>query len=207
MKKLALALILTVTSNCFAQQNSMSTTLPKPVDNSQNGLYVGLDYMNLTDIHIKWESHSSDFSGTAKDEGGFHLGLAGVSFGYNKTPEQGLGVSAGLRLFQKLNHNENGDNTKIQIIVPEANFTLAANRYLTGYAGLNAAVLTGSTSTNDYRTQLGGQVGLGLRFTRNVAMNAGYTIIRQKVSYRSADYSSDADFQFSGFNSNVTYTF
>lgn len=135
------------------------------------------------------------------------MGLAGVSAGYGMTESNGFGLKAGIRLLDSFNRGEYGDQ-KVQIIIPEGNLTFSANELFSLYGGLNAAVLTGSTSINKYKTQIGAQAGCGINFTKQVALNAGYTILRQKLSDTSdSGLKVDIDAQLSGFNSALTYTF
>jgi opacity protein-like surface antigen len=205
MKKIIFSSVLLLSMVSGAQENVMSTS--QKYENGQKGMYVGVDYMNLTDAHVKITA-KSDTYGNFNDNsvGGTHLGLAGVTLGYTQTPEQGLGFSMGARLLESFNQSEYGD-TKLQAIIPEANLTLAANRYFIGYVGANAAVLTGSSTASKFKTQLGLQGGLGVRFTKNLALNAGYTMINQKMTNSDGAFDIEAEFQWSGFNSNVVYTF
>lgn len=207
MKKFAIILALATSVNAFAQTNDSTARVNvKEMDQSQKGFYVGADYMNLTDVHSKINYKTSYASGSDTSVGGTQLGMAGVTLGYVRTPDRGFGFSGGVRLLEAFNKSEYGE-MKLQTIVPEANLTLAMNRLLVGYAGLNAAAFTGSTAATKFQTNLGAQAGLGLRLNSNVAINAGYTMLNQKMTEKSGSDSYDVEFQISGFNTNVVYVF
>lgn len=206
MKKIVLMFALMLSISSFAQDNNLSTRASRPASPSPLGIYVGLDYMNLTDVHMQYSAKTPYGTYTDHMESGTHLGMAGIAVGYDRTPDRGIGFKAGLRLLESFNRSEFGED-KLQMIIPEVNLTVAATNWLVGYAGANAAVWTGSSAAYKYKTQLGGQAGLGLRFTKNIALNAGYTILSQKASDSSFGTDVDMDIQVSGFNTNLTYMF
>lgn len=207
MKKLVIVFVLLTSISSFAQSNSLSTNVSKSKGKSQKGFYMGLDYMNLTDLQIKYKFKSDYGNHSGRSERGTSLGVGGVTLGYNQTPDRGFGFSAGARFLEAINRSEYGDQ-KLQMIIPEGNITLAASSLFTIYAGLNAAVWTGSTAATQYKTQLGAQAGMGLRFTKNLALNAGYTMMNQKYS-ETDDYLTEyeLEMQISGFTSSLVYTF
>lgn len=208
MKKIiAILSLVSMTSTVFAQGNISTEKMKKP-DRSQKGIYLGLSYLNLTDMHSNTKTIGEEESSSEYTETGTHLGAAGITLGYNRIPEKGFGFSAGAQLLESINRSENGDE-KLNIIIPEANVALAANRYIFAFAGLNAAIWTGSAAMSKIKTQLGGQGGLGVRFNKSIVFNAGYLMMNQKVSTTSYDGKRqfDTDFQMSGFNSTLTYTF
>jgi hypothetical protein len=207
VKKSVLILVLALSFSAFAQNNVVTGKFHEG-ERSQKGFYVGADYMNLTDVHVKITANGSWGSSSSKSEGGLHLGAAGVRLGYTQTPETGVGFEGGVRILETFNSSEYGD-MKLQMIIPEANIKFAVNRFFLGYAGFNTAVWTGSTTANRYKTGLGGQAGLGIRFNKELALNTGYTIMNQTYSETSSEFGSNfnLDLQISGFNSNLTYTF
>lgn len=206
--------------SAMAQVNASETRVRKSF--SQEGFFVGFEYMNLTDIHIKSEgsSSSTDKDGNVYSESrsdssvaGTHMGLAGISLGYNSTPESGVGFIIGLRLMESFVRSEWGDQ-KLGIVMPEASLSFAFGKYAYSYAGLNVGKFSNSSGYNDFKPQIGAQIGLGLRFTPYLALNAGYTMIRQELN-NSYTYSSSsgtvrgeskAEFQISGFSSGLSYT-
>lgn len=206
----ASAFILLFSATSFAQSNvnTLKTESKSTPSQYENGLYLGLDYMNVTDIQMKTSVTSDVFElsqGERKSEGGTQLGLAGISIGYAKLPYQGFGFRAGSRFLESFNESEYGKQ-KLYMIVPELNAALALQRVVI-YAGINASVWTGSSDTNDYRTQIGAQTGLGFRINEHFTVNAGYTIMRQKLENKIRSISWSSELQASGFNSNVVYTF
>jgi opacity protein-like surface antigen len=208
VKKILFILVMAVQMTAFAQDYETTTTMRMPSPGmSQRGFYIGMDYINITDLHITINSARRD-SGSSHYyyEGGTHLGAAGITLGYNQTPERGVGFSVGGKLLQTFNSSEDGDQ-KVQFWIPEANLTLAMSRTLAAYLGLNTSFWTGAPSLNDYRPQVGGQAGLSLRFTKNVALNLGYLMMHQSSSISETDYRAETDLVASGFNSNVVYNF
>jgi len=205
-----LALILSLAFAFSASAQNMKTFAPTPKkDNSfQKGFYIGSEYMNLTDMRVTVRGTSEYGNFNDRYEGGTHLGVAGIRLGYAQTPEKGFGFEAGARLLESLNRSEYGD-TKLQMIVPEGNLTGAVNRYFLGYIGLNVAVWTGSTEASKYKPGVGGQIGLGARFSKHFALNAGSTLMNQTLSSTSEFGNSkfDAEILVSGFTANLTYTF
>jgi hypothetical protein len=206
MKKVVLMFALMLSASSFAQDNQLSTRASKPASPSPLGIYVGADYMNLTDVHAQRTAKTPYGTYSDHAEYGAQLGMAGITVGYDRTPDSGIGFKAGLRLLESFNRSEYGDD-KLQMIIPEVNLTLAATNWLVGYAGANAAVWTGSSAAYKFKTQIGGQAGLGLRFTKNIGLNAGYTIMSEKISESNFGTETDLDLQISGFNTNLTYMF
>lgn len=207
MKKIiAILSLLSMTSTVFAQGHISTEKMKKP-DYSQKGFYLGLSYINLTDVHAAFTSSGSAGENSGYSESGTHIGLAGVTLGYNRTPEKGFGFSAGAQILEAINRVE-FDDEKLNIFLPEVNATFALNRSMLFFAGLNAGVWSGSETAKKFKTQLGGQGGIGIRFNRDLALNAGYTMMNQKYSDDSEGHQQfDADLQYSGFNSTLTYTF
>ena len=206
MKKLAMALVLGSSLSAFAQ-GSISTSQEKIAPSeSQNGMYVGADYMNITDVHMKFTARSQGQTFSSSSVGGVSLGMAGVTLGYNKTPEIGLGFRGGAQLLQSINKSESGDTT-FQILIPEFNGTLAIHQKAVLFAGVNTSVWGGSEGFRKYKSGLGLQAGITGRINRNLALNAGYTMMTQTLSDNSFGSSVEMEVQASGFNSNVTYTF
>lgn len=206
MKKKVVLFSLFLSCAALAQNTSI-TGKGSGGDHSQKGFYIGFDYMNLTDVHSKI-IFSSDAGKADYEENGTHLGTAGIRLGYNSTPESGFGYEAGARFLENFNKSEyGGGDNKLYMIIPEVNATFAANRFLVGYIGINAAIFNGSTAAEQYKTDVGGQLGLGFRFTKELALNAGYTILRQRASLTNSSFDADVEYQIGGFNSNLTYTF
>ncbi|MEZ0392782.1 MAG: outer membrane beta-barrel protein [Pseudobdellovibrionaceae bacterium] len=208
MKKTVFILTLIASISSFAQSNSLSTNMSKTSSgNSQKGFYIGADYMNISDVKIDYSFRGNGRSASGDTVGGTHIGMGGITLGYNKTPDRGFGFSAGARFLESFNRSEYED-WKIQMIIPEANLTLAVNSLLVIYAGLNSAVFTGSSSADRLQSRPGFQSGLGFRLTKNVAWNAGYTIINQHINDKlEIGTAAEVDVRYSGFNSNLTYTF
>lgn len=99
------------------------------------------------------------------------------------------------------------EDTKLYIVMPQANLTVAANQMLIAYAGGNVAVLSGSSSISKYKSSLGLQAGLGLRFSKDISISAGYTMMNQRFEETQDNVEVEADVRLSGFNSSLLYTF
>jgi hypothetical protein len=207
MKKIILALSIALPMTGFAQGNITSGSASQMSPTKKLGVYVGAEYMNLTDFKAKFELKGpgtfQDGSRESKSQGGTHMGFAGIKIGYKSIPERGLGFDGGLRLLETFVRSEWADN-KVQIALLEANAVLAANSLFLGYAGLNYNKLSGTSQlNNDYKGMVGAQAGLGLRFNSDIAMHAGYTVTRTRVE----DSDFAATLELSGFNTGLTYTF
>ena len=196
-----------MTSAAFAQtETSLSTEVDRfEAGHGQKGITVGAEYMNITDIRSRVGSEKSSVT--------THLGMTGVRVGYNQTPDVGFGFTAIASYLQSFNKSEAGADEKVAFFVPSGNLTYGFQKYLTGYAGFNVGVLTAPSDMKKYfKPAIGWQAGLGVRVTKNVALNAGYTVISQQVDYKTYTYSGGEEKQtgyidFGGFNSNLTYTF
>lgn len=203
-------MVLGFAMNTFAQGGNTTTSNSsmRKMDDRKTGIYVGLTYMNLSDIKMDYKAKHKPTGTKFSDSstGGTHLGMAGIAAGYDRTPDFGLGFNAGAQLMESFNRSEYGD-TKLYIVMPQANLTVAANRMLTAYAGGNVAVWSGSSAANKYQSQLGLQAGLGLRFSKDIALSAGYTMMNQKYETTEDNIEIDAEFRVSGFNSALVYTF
>lgn len=197
--------LMTLSNTVFAQNNV--SRLQKPSQESPlKGAYIGLDYMNLSDLKVSSELKTSNGSSSYDSTGSTHLGLLGIRLGYGQTPESGLGYEGGVRFLESFNQSEYED-TKIYMIIPEANLKIALNKLLVAFAGVNFSMITGSSLYNDYKGQLGAQAGFGFRLPYQVAINLGYTMMNQKFESRGSNASLSGDVRLSGFNSNVVYLF
>lgn len=199
MPKILLIIAMFFSTTAMAQNYSAGKA-PQKASGGINGLYLGAEYMNLTDQHIEVKA-KAPYTGSAQDTSGMHLGMAGVRAGLNWIPQFNTGVNLGLRFLQAFNKSEYGSDAT-QIIIPELNLLLAAGSSLYFYGGINMGKFLGSQN-EDMKSELGAQAGLGLSLTRSIVFNAGYTLLHQ--SYSNA--MMDADLQISGFNSSLNYTF
>ncbi|MES3037701.1 MAG: hypothetical protein V4736_07315 [Bdellovibrionota bacterium] len=206
MKKLVVAIVgsVLVSQGAFAQGQSMSMQLEKP---AIKGFYVGADYMNLTDIKVKATAFGGAYfraTGTneSKSEGGTHVGMAGVRLGYIHPSPTKFAIGGGVRLIESFNRSEWGDS-KVQIVMPEANLIYSFTEKVNTYGGINYAKFTGSSAANEFKPQLGLQAGLGMKFTRAISANAGYTMMGETIE----DDRVKMEFVISGFNTNVNYSF
>jgi len=206
---LGLTLATLVASSAFAQDNNTTSQMKRPQDSSQKGIFVGAEYINITDMNIEITAKSKNGFGSNSDKssGGGHLGMAGVRLGYSQTPTVGAGFNAGLTVLTGINKSEYGDDN-VTAYLPQGNFTFGFNKMLMAYIGPNIAILRSSSSFNDiYKPDIGGQIGLGLRLSKNLSLAAGSTLIRQKIEIDDSDVSATGELQLSGFTSNLTYTF
>jgi hypothetical protein len=191
----------------FAQKISVgSSSGASSANYAQLGPYVGFDYMNLTDVQATQRIAGQGQNIKVDSKFGTHLGMGGVSFGYNQSPDRGFGFRAGVRLMDSLNQSEYKDD-RMQIFLPESSFVYAFNSYFLTYAGINYAVWLGSDNYKQFRPNIGGQGGFGLRFSRNVSWNLGYTMMRQSLSEEFLTYNVKTEIQLSGFNTNLVYNF
>jgi opacity protein-like surface antigen len=189
----------------FAQSGSGVSTSMKKRDAgfSQEGFQIGAEYMNISELRVKIGSDDRSESG--------HLGMAGVRIGYNHTPDTGIGFNAGASFLQRINHSEAVDN--FSFFIPSVNLTYGFHKYVTGFAGPNVAFLNEPSEAKEFfKPDLGLQAGLGFRFTENIALNAGYLVIGQRVRatvYHNGEQISDDEghVYYSGFNSSLVYTF
>jgi hypothetical protein len=208
MKNLVLILTLVTSTIGFAQDQAIRTRIvKKPKTNAQQGVYVGLDYMNLTDVHAKVSAKTPYGNFSDSTESGTALQMAGLTIGYNQTPDTGLGFSAGSRFLENFIDRKGETNQKLQMIVPEANLTFAATSNFILYGGANLSFWRASETDQTYEAQIGGQAGLAFRFTKDIALNMGYTVLNQKASTKTSDMNADFELQLSGFTSNLIYTF
>jgi hypothetical protein len=208
MKKIALALaVICTTASAFAQQNEMRSTMPKN-DGTKRGVYIGLDYINLTDIKSQSTMKEKDTGITHSfdDSATTHAGVAGLRIGYSRTPSFGFGFNAGLRMLETFNRSESGDQ-KTQIFIPEGNMLFALSETFVPYLGLNTSVWTGSSNMNELHPGPGAQIGMGIQFNRSLALNVGYTFVSQTIKQEEATYSTEGTFMVGGFTSNMNYTF
>jgi opacity protein-like surface antigen len=209
MKKIALSFALICASlSAFGQQNELRTNLPN-VEGTKRGFFIGVDYMNLTDLTAKFETKSKDgsYHNTANYTETGHIGMGGLRLGYNQTPTFGPGFNAGLRMVETLNRSEWGGDNKVQMFIPEANFQFAFGENFVPYIGLNTSLWTGSSTMNVYRPGLGAQAGISFQFKRSVALNLGYTLLTQTYEQDDSGYESKGDIQTGGFTTSVNYTF
>ena len=206
MKKILLAAMF-LTTTAFAQGTSTNTMSTRPDrDHAQKGVYLGYEYMNLSDIHLRYKFSGTGFNSSGYREGGTHLGMSGINVGYNSTPDVGLGFKAGARILGAMNASEYGEK-RIDMIIGEGNLTAAVNSYLAGYVGLNLAKFSGSQEIEKYETQVGGQFGVSVRFSNSIAANAGYTMLNQRRSSSTDEQKETLEVLFSGFNTSFAYTF
>jgi len=199
-----------MTTAAFAQtENDLSTSIDNidkfQIGHAQKGVTVGVEYMNITDVRLELNSQKFNLN--------THLGVTGIRVGYNQTPDTGFGFNAIASYLESFNKSEAGDE-KTAFFVPSGNLTYGFQKYLTGYAGFNVAVMTSPSSAKDmFKPAMGLQAGLGARFTKNLTLSAGYTILSQRVDFKTYVYSNGNEqrqegyLTMSGFNSNVTYTF
>lgn len=209
MKKiLGTLLVLGFTANSFAQVENVSKATFSKNESSKTGIYVGLAYMNISEFKLEYtftaKNGGRKFSDTSTQ--GTHLGTAGIAIGYERTPDYGLGFSAGVQMMESFNRSEYG-STKLYIVMPEVNLTVAANSMFMAYGGGNAAIWSGSSAANRYTPDIGGQLGVGLRFNRDIAIKAGYTIMSLTLKDTDENADQDAKVLASGFNSSLLYTF
>jgi hypothetical protein len=194
-----------IACTAFGQNGSGISTSMKKQDAgfSQQGFLVGAEYMNITELKIKIGSDEHSESG--------HLGMGGVRIGYNDTPDTGFGFNAGASFIRRTNKSESDGD--FGFIIPSGNLTYGFQKYITGYAGLNVAILEEPSEAKEFfKPDLGLQAGLGFRFTKNIALNAGYMVIGQRVKttvYDNYEATSEEDGKvyYSGFNSSLVYTF
>lgn len=208
MKKLVITLILTYSATVLAQQGQTiesRNTLPKQ-SSTLRGFFVGVDYMNLTDMTSSSTSTRSGVRTSESTQGGTHLGMGGIRMGYNQAPDIGFGFNAGLRLLQTMNASEAGGG-KAQMLIPDVNLIYAVNRIFVPYVGVNTTFLTSENSTADYQNRIGGQLGLGVRFTRKMMMSIGSTLVSLGTKYQDTKDETEGEFQLNGFTTNLTYTF
>jgi len=200
-----------MTTAAFAQtetqtENGLSTSIDKfQIGHAQKGITVGAEYMNITNVRLEMNSQKVNLH--------THLGMTGIRVGYNQTPDTGFGFNAIASYLESFNKSEAGDE-KTAFFVPSGNLTYGFQQYLTGYAGFNVAFLTSPSRDKDmFKPAVGLQAGLGARFTKNLTLSAGYTILSQRVDFKTYVYSNGNEqrqegyLTMSGFNSNVTYTF
>jgi hypothetical protein len=207
MKVIALLLASCLSSMALAQSNVSTGAMPK-MKNILSGVYVGVDYMNITDVKISYSlkgNNGGTSSGT--NNSGTSLGAIGVRVGYDKTPIQGFGFAGGVRYLESMNTSESGPS-KIQILIPEFNGTLAANSFFAVFAGLNySKFVAPSFISKDNTGQLGMQFGFTGRFTKNIAANIGYTMINQKYDKKEYWGSQSNDVRYGGFTTSMNYIF
>lgn len=208
---LAMTLIVTAVESLAADNVSTIQTPAEATSISTQGFYLGLSYVNLTDVHTKYELeyHSSAF-GTYKDssyeESGTHLGMMGLNFGYERTPTYGFGMSFGLQLLDSINPSEYGTQ-KIYYAVPEANLTLGAGSRLSFFLGLNLSQFIGQDYAKYYTPHIGGQAGFAVRFHQRVFWKNGYTMLHQTYLNDDSRSSFKADLLMSGYNSSLNFVF
>ena len=207
MKKMILALAITLPLSAFSQGNTTTGARKEMAPKQKLGVYVGADYMNLSEAIVTLKTKNGatiNGSKTDTNTSGIHMGMAGVRVGYEKLFPINIGFDLATRFIESFNKSEYGD-TKLQMIIPEANFVAGVGVFR-AYIGANLATFTGSTAARDYKTQVGGQAGLGVRLPSGLGINAGSTLINQKLNLDSANL-EDADVLISGFTTNITYSF
>lgn len=203
MKKIIIALSLVFSFSAFAQNSSVTDNARRP-DLTSKGFYIGVDYMKLILTHSKDTYRDQVGEYNTEGEVSEDENFAGFRLGYSSTPISGIGYEAGFRFLQHLSDEEN-EKTRISIL--ELNAILAMNHIFIGYVGINGAIFGGSSVVDEYKADVGGQVGLGLRLTSDLTFSIGYTVIRQKIAKVTPTSDSDSAYQFDNYNSNLTYTF
>ena len=203
-----LVLVFMIGASAIAAEGPVSeVSTSGKFSSAQSGLYVGLDYMNLTDLQGKSKYQDQYGSDEMETKGGVSLGLLGVRLGYNQTPDKGFGFEVGGRYLQGFNKSETGDDA-VRILIPEANLKYAFHPAFLVYGGINGAFWDGNESLRKYKTKLGAQAGIGFRFAKSVALNAGYTMLNQKIDEPiSSNSKYEAHIQLSGLNSTLPHPF
>ena len=213
IRRFLLVMTLIVTAAQGQAADNVSTTQAPEEGStiSTRGFYLGLSYLNLTDLHAKseYEFRSPNF-GTYKDssygETGMHLGMMGLNLGYERTPTYGFGMSFGLQLLDSINPSEYGTQ-KVYYAVPEANFTLGAGSRLSFFLGLNLSQHIGQEYAKYYSPHVGGQAGFAVRFHQRVFWRNGYTMLHQTYLNDDSRSSFKADILASGYNSSLNFVF
>lgn len=181
---------------------------------SKLGISVGAEYINITDVNVTAKFSDRYGSSTYTSKGGTHLGMAGFGAAFNKLDPNALGAIVKLRILQSFNKSEVGDDTKVTMIIPEANLAYSFNSAFSIYGGGNVSIWRGSEQINKYTPGLGLQAGLLFK-VNDISLNAGSTVMSQtfKDSYEYTSggntYRSDSEASVlvSGFSAGVSYNF
>lgn len=188
-------------------QDNTSRTQKKPVSKSsydQNGIYVGVDYLNLTDVKSEYQSTFDGKKYEDRSHGGTHVGLTGFQIGYNRAPELGLGYQIGTRFYRSI---EKSDGESMDVYLLESNIKYAFSKMVVPYAGLNVSRLIADEGDLKSGMDVGAQVGVGIRFQPKLTLNLGSTAIAQTVSMKDKDFNLTGKTLVHGFNSSLNYTF
>lgn len=209
MKKLILALAISVPTIGFAQGNTTSASQAELSPKKNLGLSVGAEYMNLSDMKFTFKPKRElrNYVGDETYSQGMHIGMAGVKIGYQKinnagTGMAGFGFDLNLRFLQSINRSEIEGIKSLYFLIPEANLVYGPGA-LSIFVGANTTSISGSREFDDYRLAMGGQAGLGLKLNESLKIKAGYSVSRFFIEQ--TDF--DADIAMSGFYSSLNYTF
>lgn len=207
--KITVFLFAIVLSSIASAQTQVSTGKASNNESILKGAYIGLDYMNLTDLKATKKESNVPVTGL-DSEGGMSLGLAGIRLGYQKQiGRSAFNVGGGARYSESFNENEGGRGSdKAQLLVIESNGQYELNSLFAGYVGWNYSDFIGPSKLADY---LSGGVGLQIGFivspAKHFSFNAGYTMLNQELTMESGTSKVVANMRFSGFTSSLNYVF
>jgi|GEM_PF-6023949 hypothetical protein len=210
MKIAAFIFAIALAPMAFAQTQVSTGKVSKP-SNILEGAYIGLDYMNLTDLKTTTKVKTANVRATDY-EGGMSVGVAGLRAGYDKQISTSpWRVGGGLRYNEAFNEGEEG-KIDLQLLILEANGKYVVNSWFTGYAGLNVSSFTGSSELAKYASPGGGlQAGFLITPVKHFQIAAGYTMLTQEIkvegSNSTSSYEWTSEYRISGFTTSLNYVF
>lgn len=213
MKKLIVLLSLVFSAQIAVSQLNQTEVVEQTttVDSPIKGIFVGMEYMNITDVSMRYTVRSSDYlyynSDTSK--GGTQLGVTGISLGYKFEIDKGLlpaRFTMGGRLLQSFNKNEYGTD-KITFIVPEVNAGVLLGKYVELFGGVSIPVIRGSEQINKYESRGGLNAGLVISPNENIGIKLSSSVFMFHIEDKIDSSAFTADVLLSGFAAGLQYTF
>ena len=180
-------------------------------ESQMKGFFVGMEYMNITDVNMQYTIRSTDYLYYKYDnsKGGTQLGVAGISLGYKFEIDKGLlpaRFTMGGRLLQSFNKSEYGTD-KITFIVPEINAGVLLGNYVEVFGGVSIPVIRGNDQINKYESRGGLNAGLVITPTENIGIKLSSSVFSFHIEDKDDKSSYTADVLLSGFAAGVQYTF
>ena len=182
--------------NAFSQgQSTISATTSE-----LKGVYVGLEYANLTDLRIDSQfTYSNGLVVKDTNKSGTHLGIAGVSAGFRlvNINDQPITLSGGLRVLQSFNGSEDGGE-KTTFYIPEATLGYLLTEQFEAFAGLSIPVIKGSESVNKYGSRGGLSAGFSVNVIPKFSLKAAYNAYFFKIDQQLGTAKMEADAAIAG---------